>query len=237
MVVQDLIFYPDVSPRKNPKTVFGSRFRAANGIIPLIRFSYRRMVCLSLKACLLSWTALRVHALTLVMTSMSWLTKEEGNPFPLAILQWLLPHLPFGMILEIFSAKPSLSALYSFYWLRRWGSSLQLSFGKEVVPFPGASVGSSFLFCFFLPGIYVAVSRTQDYRHHASDVIAGAIIGTFITTVVFLQYYSFQPKKLRKTYPKTEISAIHRSSSTLWSVKCVSYFTALLQPLLIKNYW
>jgi len=119
---------------------------------------------------------------------------------------------PSGHTSTAFSAS-TFCALYSFYWLRRWGSSLQLSFGEKIVPSPGASVGAAFLFCWFLPGIYVAVSRTQDYRHHPRDVIVGAVIGIFITTVVFCQYYSFRPNKLRKTYPRIDIDSRHISSS------------------------
>jgi len=121
---------------------------------------------------------------------------------------------PSGHTSTAFAAS-TFCALYSFYWLRRWGSSLQLSFGEMIVPSPGASVGAAFLFCWFLPGIYVAVSRTQDYRHHPADVIVGAAIGIFITTVVFLQYYSFQPNKLRKTYPIIDIDSRPISSPRL----------------------
>lgn len=121
---------------------------------------------------------------------------------------------PSGHTSTAFAAS-TFCALYSFYWLRRWGSSLQLSFGEKIVPSPGASVGAAFLFCWFLPGIYVAVSRTQDYRHHPVDVIVGGAIGIFITTVVFLQYYSFQPNKPRKTYPRIVIDTQHISSARL----------------------
>ena len=146
----------------------------------------------------------------------SWLRRERENHSLLAIPRWLLQALLFGK--QDFSSLISLtatSALYSFYWLRRWSSSLKLSYGEEHIPFPGSSVGSAFLFCFFLPGIFVGVSRTQDYRHHASDVIVGGLIGTFITTVVFLQYYSFQPRKTRKTFPNSETQANHSGSSSL----------------------
>ena len=164
------------------------------------------------------WVA-RKDARTLeLMIFINWSIREAGNHSLLVTPQPRLPHLPFGELLNnLIFFKRSFSALYSFYWLRRWGSSLQLSFGEKIVPSPGASVGAAFLFCWFLPGIYVAISRTQDYRHHPVDVIVGAAIGIFITTVVFLQYYSFQPNKPRKTYPRIDIDAQHIPSARLWS--------------------
>lgn len=35
----------------------------------------------------------------------------------------------------------------------------------------------------------VSVSRTMDYRHHATDVIAGAIVGAVAAWWSYRQYY------------------------------------------------
>ena len=35
----------------------------------------------------------------------------------------------------------------------------------------------------------IAISRTMDYRHHATDVIAGAIIGILVAWYAYRQYY------------------------------------------------
>lgn len=196
----------------------GWRFRATSVIVPLTQIWSRKAWSI-LKPFLRSWAAL-MDVSTRIMSS---LIKEAENHSPLVTPQRRLLHLPFGKLLSnLIDFKTIFSALYSFYWLRRWGSSLQLSFGEMIVPSPGASVGAAFLFCWFLPAIYVAVSRTQDYRHHSADVIVGAAIGIFITTVVFLQYYSFQPNKLRKTYPIIDIDSRPISSPRLWY--CIKTF-------------
>lgn len=80
-------------------------------------------------------------------------------------------------------------ALYCFYWLSKLKSTMNLGMGS--VKFPGASVSLGIFFLWFTPAIYVGISRTQDYRHHPSDVIAGAIIGIFSVSFTFLQYYNF----------------------------------------------
>jgi membrane-associated phospholipid phosphatase len=83
-------------------------------------------------------------------------------------------------------------ALYSGYWLGTWRSSLALGLGSKSRNFPGVSAKLATVFVFLLPAIYVGASRTQDYRHHPSDVIAGAIIGSVTTFITFFQYYSYR---------------------------------------------
>lgn len=41
--------------------------------------------------------------------------------------------------------------------------------------------------------ILVCVSRTMDYRHHATDVIAGSIIGILGAWFAYRQYYPVRP--------------------------------------------
>lgn len=40
-----------------------------------------------------------------------------------------------------------------------------------------------------LAALLVAVSRTMDYRHHATDVIAGAVLGSVIANLSYFLYY------------------------------------------------
>ncbi|KAK0526032.1 hypothetical protein OC834_004948 [Tilletia horrida] len=35
----------------------------------------------------------------------------------------------------------------------------------------------------------IAVSRTEDYRHHATDVIAGGLLGFWVSVAIYLMYY------------------------------------------------
>jgi diacylglycerol diphosphate phosphatase/phosphatidate phosphatase len=39
----------------------------------------------------------------------------------------------------------------------------------------------------------VSISRTMDYRHHATDVIAGAIVGIATSWFSYRQYYPVRP--------------------------------------------
>ena len=55
-------------------------------------------------------------------------------------------------------------ALYCYYWLSKINSNVSLSLSQEkLFQLPGRSLGLTFLFCWFLPAIYVAISRTQVY--------------------------------------------------------------------------
>ena len=36
---------------------------------------------------------------------------------------------------------------------------------------------------------YISISRLMDYRHHPTDVLAGAILGTTIGTTVYFVYH------------------------------------------------
>jgi len=85
-------------------------------------------------------------------------------------------------------AGATLCALYSIYWLRKIKSAVHM---KKHLPIPGASLGLVMFFIWYVPAIYVAISRTQDYRHFPTDVMAGAIIGTFTVYVSFITYYDF----------------------------------------------
>lgn len=84
-------------------------------------------------------------------------------------------------------AGATLCALYSYYWLGKVSSKSINAFGP--IKIPGYSMRIAALFIWLVPAIYVAISRTQDYRHFPTDVIGGALIGIITTTLVFVQYY------------------------------------------------
>lgn len=45
------------------------------------------------------------------------------------------------------------------------------------------------IFVPMIGAVLIAVSRTMDYRHHATDVIAGAILGVVIAVTSYCIYY------------------------------------------------
>lgn len=45
----------------------------------------------------------------------------------------------------------------------------------------------------FTCAILVAVSRSMDYRHHATDLIAGSLIGVLSAWVGYRSYYPVSP--------------------------------------------
>ena len=55
-------------------------------------------------------------------------------------------------------AGATICALYSIYWLRRIRTSVRLS---QDFPIPGQSLGIFIFFMFYVPAIWVAISRTQ----------------------------------------------------------------------------
>ena len=60
-------------------------------------------------------------------------------------------------------AGATFCALYSYYWLSKINiKRLNLSLSEENrFQLPGRSLGITFLFCWYLPAIYVGISRTQ----------------------------------------------------------------------------
>lgn len=86
-------------------------------------------------------------------------------------------------------AGATLCALYSFYWLGKYSSDIAMMRHVQV---PGLSLRLGTFFVWFLPAIYVGISRTQDYRHHPGDVFAGAFIGIVTTYFSFIQYFNIR---------------------------------------------
>ncbi|GAA6019800.1 hypothetical protein JCM10207_003700 [Rhodosporidiobolus poonsookiae] len=62
----------------------------------------------------------------------------------------------------------------------------------------------------------IAVSRTMDYRHHATDVIAGSILGALIAILTYHLYYPslFSPQCHLPFSPRIPPSQDHSASET-----------------------
>ncbi|KAI8967606.1 phosphatidic acid phosphatase type 2/haloperoxidase [Mycotypha africana] len=67
----------------------------------------------------------------------------------------------------------------------------------------GGHTYKGFVFSFpFLAALLVAISRLHDYRHHWTDVFAGAIIGTVFAYFAYRQYYpSLADVQCHKPFP------------------------------------
>lgn len=63
----------------------------------------------------------------------------------------------------------------------------------------------------FTGAVLIAVSRTMDYRHHATDVIAGGILGFVLMWLVYRLYYPpLSHPQCHKPYsPRIPRSAVH----------------------------
>jgi diacylglycerol diphosphate phosphatase/phosphatidate phosphatase len=63
--------------------------------------------------------------------------------------------------------------------------------GKMHLFHPGRGHAASNWIIFFpmVGATLIAVSRTMDYRHHATDVIAGSLLGFFVAIACYHIYY------------------------------------------------
>ena len=114
------------------------------------------------------------------------------------------------------------------YWTRKIRSNVNL---KASLPIPGGSLGLVSFFIWYVPAIYVGISRSQvnfyfknilnnfkDYRHFPTDILAGAVIGTFSVYVSFITYYDFSlfhPQLYEKIAKKTENTELQQNSEIL----------------------
>lgn len=62
----------------------------------------------------------------------------------------------------------------------------------------------------------IAISRTMDYRHHATDVIAGSILGFVIAVSIYHNYYPplWHPDSQKPWSPRNSVAhrwLLHRS--------------------------
>lgn len=103
-------------------------------------------------------------------SKIGWADLEDGRmSFPSA-------HTMFSWTLCLFSA----------YWL--YGKLLlfrNVGALRIVVPF-----------CPILIALVITISRTSDYRHHFTDVMAGMILGIVVATLVFKAYYVLSLKPI-----------------------------------------
>lgn len=107
-------------------------------------------------------------------------------------------------------AGATFCALYSYYWLGKMRSKMNLG---RTIPFPGTSVKLGMIFLWFIPAIYVAITRTQDYRHHPGDVFCGALIGVVTTFLTFVQYYDLRTDSMKTAVSSPEPSVQSTSLS------------------------
>jgi len=95
-------------------------------------------------------------------------------------------------------AGATFTALLAFYYSNTLSGGVRIQSRPTQFKVPGASLSLTLLMICYIPALYVAISRTQDYRHYATDVIAGGLLGTFITYACFVNYYSIQLFSRRK---------------------------------------
>ncbi|OWZ26749.1 hypothetical protein C349_06836 [Cryptococcus neoformans var. grubii Br795] len=92
-----------------------------------------------------------------------------------------------GRLNEGFRSFPSGHS--SFAWCGMWYLILYLAAKMEINNRQGFTYKSWLLLAPLSCATLVAVSRTMDYRHHATDVIAGAVIGLLGGWYAYRQYY------------------------------------------------
>ncbi|TKA58554.1 hypothetical protein B0A53_00295 [Rhodotorula sp. CCFEE 5036] len=84
----------------------------------------------------------------------------------------------------------------SFAWAGLGYFALYLSGKMHLFDHRGYTVKAWVAIAPLIGATLIAVSRTMDYRHHATDVIAGSILGALIALVTYHLYYPslFSPK-------------------------------------------
>ncbi|AAW47193.2 phospholipid metabolism-related protein, putative [Cryptococcus deneoformans JEC21] len=92
-----------------------------------------------------------------------------------------------GRLSEGFRSFPSGHS--SFAWCGMWYLILYLAAKMEINNRQGFTYKSWLLLAPLSCATLVAVSRTMDYRHHATDVIAGSVIGLLGGWYAYRQYY------------------------------------------------
>lgn len=80
----------------------------------------------------------------------------------------------------------------------------------------GRGSGTRMSFCLapLMVAALISISRTCDYHHHYTDVLAGAIIGTSIAYLCYRQYYpAFDSKLCNLPYPRRSNQVTERRST------------------------
>ncbi|TIA90672.1 hypothetical protein E3P99_01475 [Wallemia hederae] len=93
----------------------------------------------------------------------------------------------FDLLQDGFRSFPSGHSSSSFALLGYF--SFYLAGKMQVFDTKGHTIKSWICWTPWIGAVLIAVSRTMDYRHHPTDVIAGAVIGTFFAYVCYRQYY------------------------------------------------
>eukprot|EP00914_Ancora_sagittata_P026534 GHVO01052226.1.p1 GENE.GHVO01052226.1~~GHVO01052226.1.p1 ORF type:complete len:297 (+),score=15.29 GHVO01052226.1:48-938(+) len=85
----------------------------------------------------------------------------------------------------------------------------ELSMHKQTI----GSLSMALPLLFVIPPSIVAASRLTDHRHHATDILAGSIIGTLVSISVYLWYMRQFPWRPRSR----KVSVFARDQSPLFS--------------------
>lgn len=114
--------------------------------------------------------------------------KTGGN----ALLDLSACSSPLGdmYLLDGMKSTPSGHSSMSFAglgYLSLWLiGQLRLLHQRKNLAIWGMAVGAPILFA-----CWIALSRTQDYRHHFGDIIIGGILGAVFAVVSYLKYFNF----------------------------------------------
>lgn len=77
----------------------------------------------------------------------------------------------------------------SFAWAGLGYLSLYLAGKMHLFDRRGHAIKAWIAFAPLIGATLIAVSRTMDYRHHATDVIAGSLLGAFVALVTYHLYF------------------------------------------------
>jgi diacylglycerol diphosphate phosphatase/phosphatidate phosphatase len=94
----------------------------------------------------------------------------------------------------------------SFAWTGMWFLVLYLGAKFRIANRRGYTIKSWLLLAPISCAALVSISRTMDYRHHATDVIAGAVVGVLAGWWGYRQYYPalWTPKSWRPYPPRID---------------------------------
>jgi len=144
------------------------------------------------------------HALTLTITTLIKVTvgrprpdlidrcqpaagAMNGSPYGLATQAVCTTPITDHIIRDGFRSFPSGHASTSFSGLTFL--SLYLAGKVHLFDNRGHALGAWLVLFPLVGATLIAVSRTMDYRHHATDVIAGGLLGFWISVMVYGMYY------------------------------------------------
>ncbi|KDN44931.1 acid phosphatase/Vanadium-dependent haloperoxidase [Tilletiaria anomala UBC 951] len=203
-------------------------------IIPIVLIAFIGLVtCRSFWDCHAGLLGLILaHALTVTATTIIKVT--VGRPRPDVIDRCQPPGeasnaSPYGLVTDAICTRPVDSSIITdgFRSFPSGHSStafagmafLSLYLAGKVRLFDHRGHAASAWLVFFpmIGATLIAISRLEDYRHHPTDVIAGGILGTIISTTIYHLYYPplwdrrcqkpWAPRIPRQTLPSNELEA------------------------------